>query len=96
MNAMQYPPPSWLPKDHPLWDPLNLILASWAGAPVAPTLEISAKAARDYEIRRLSARFDARSPHQQVGTLQHQVAQSGWIVRWQRVDELRHHSGHLG
>lgn len=49
-----------LSSDHPLWDAPNLILAPWAGAAVAPTREISAKAARDNEMRWLVVRENMR------------------------------------
>ena len=57
LNWATYTP---LPKDHPLWDAPNLILASWAGAPVAPAREVSAKAARDNEMRWLVVRENMR------------------------------------
>jgi phosphoglycerate dehydrogenase-like enzyme len=40
-----------LAKDHPLWDAPNLILSPWAGTPVTPSRDVSAKAARDNELR---------------------------------------------
>jgi phosphoglycerate dehydrogenase-like enzyme len=40
-----------LPKDHPLWDAPNLILAPWAGMPVAEARGSSPKALRDNELR---------------------------------------------
>ena len=49
-----------LANDHPLWDAPNLILAPWAGASVAPTREVSAKAARDNEMRWLVLRENMR------------------------------------
>jgi phosphoglycerate dehydrogenase-like enzyme len=49
-----------LPKDHPLWDAPNLILASWAGAPVAASRDVSPKAARDNELRWLVVRENMR------------------------------------
>jgi phosphoglycerate dehydrogenase-like enzyme len=49
-----------LPRDHPLWDAPNLILAPWAGTPVAPAREASAKAARDNEMRWLVVRENMR------------------------------------
>ena len=49
-----------LSNDHPLWDAPNLILAPWAGASVAPTREISAKASRDNEMRWLVVRENMR------------------------------------
>ena len=49
-----------LPKDHPLWDAPNLILASWAGAPVAPSMDVSPKAARDNELRWVAVRENMR------------------------------------
>jgi phosphoglycerate dehydrogenase-like enzyme len=49
-----------LTNDHPLWDAPNLILAPWAGASVAPTREVSAKAARDNEMRWLVVRENMR------------------------------------
>jgi phosphoglycerate dehydrogenase-like enzyme len=57
LNWATYNP---LPKDHPLWDAPNLILAPWAGAPVSPTREVSAKAARDNEMRWLVVRENMR------------------------------------
>jgi len=49
-----------LPKDHPLWDAPNLILAPWAGAPVAASRDASPKAARDNELRWLVVRENMR------------------------------------
>jgi len=49
-----------LAADHPLWDAPNLILAPWAGASVAPTREVSAKASRDNEMRWLVVRENMR------------------------------------
>ena len=49
-----------LPKDHPLWDAPNLILASWAGAPVAPSMDVSPKAPRDNELRWVAVRENMR------------------------------------
>ena len=49
-----------LPKDHPLWDAPNLILAPWAGAPVVPSREVSPAAARDAELRWLVVRENMR------------------------------------
>jgi len=49
-----------LPKDHPLWDAPNLILSSWAGAPVAASREVSPRAARDAELRWLVVRENMR------------------------------------
>jgi len=49
-----------LSNDHPLWDAPNLILAPWAGASVAPAREVSAKAARDNEMRWLVVRENMR------------------------------------
>jgi phosphoglycerate dehydrogenase-like enzyme len=40
-----------LPKDHPLWDAPNLILAPWAGMPVQEARGSSPKALRDNELR---------------------------------------------
>ena len=57
LNWATYSP---LPREHPLWDAPNLILASWAGAPVAPSREVSAKAARDNEMRWLVVRENMR------------------------------------
>jgi phosphoglycerate dehydrogenase-like enzyme len=57
LNWATYNP---LPKDHPLWDSPNLILAPWAGAPVSPTREVSPKAARDNEMRWLVVRENMR------------------------------------
>ncbi|HMA13116.1 MAG TPA: NAD(P)-dependent oxidoreductase [Steroidobacteraceae bacterium] len=58
--ALNWATYSALPKDHPLWDAPNLILAPWAGAPVAPAREVSAKAARDNEMRWLVVRENMR------------------------------------
>src|SRR6478736_34211 len=49
-----------LPKDHPLWDAPNLILAPWAGAPAAASREVSPRAARDAELRWLVVRENMR------------------------------------
>jgi phosphoglycerate dehydrogenase-like enzyme len=49
-----------LPKDHPLWDAPNLILAPWAGAPSAPSMDVSPKAARDNELRWVVVRENMR------------------------------------
>jgi phosphoglycerate dehydrogenase-like enzyme len=49
-----------LSKDHPLWDAPNLILAPWAGTPVAPAPETSTRAARDAELRWLVVRENMR------------------------------------
>jgi phosphoglycerate dehydrogenase-like enzyme len=49
-----------LGTDHPLWDAPNLILAPWAGASVAPNREVSAKAARENEMRWLVLRENMR------------------------------------
>jgi phosphoglycerate dehydrogenase-like enzyme len=49
-----------LSDDHPLWTAPNLILAPWAGASVAPTQEVSAKASRDNEMRWLVVRENMR------------------------------------
>ena len=49
-----------LSKDHPLWDAPNLILAPWAGASVAPSREVSPRAARDAEMRWLVVRENMR------------------------------------
>jgi phosphoglycerate dehydrogenase-like enzyme len=49
-----------LSNDHPLWDAPNLILAPWAGASVAPARDVSAKAARDNEMRWLVVRENMR------------------------------------
>jgi phosphoglycerate dehydrogenase-like enzyme len=47
-------------KDHPLWEAPNLILASWAGTPVAASRDTSPKAARDNELRWLVVRENMR------------------------------------
>ncbi len=57
LNWATYTP---LPKDHPLWDAPNLILASWAGVPVAPTRDVSPRAARDSELRWIVVRENMR------------------------------------
>jgi len=57
LNWATYTP---LPKDHPLWDAPNLILAPWAGTSVAPSREVSAKATRDSEMRWLVVRENMR------------------------------------
>jgi len=49
-----------LTSDHPLWDAPNLILAPWAGVPVPPAREVSAKAARENEMRWLVVRENMR------------------------------------
>jgi len=49
-----------LPKDHPLWDAPNLILAPWAGASVAPSRDVSPEAARNNEMRWLVVRENMR------------------------------------
>ena len=49
-----------LPKDHPLWDAPNLILAPWAGMPVTGSRDASPKAARDNELRWLVVRENMR------------------------------------
>lgn len=49
-----------LPRDHPLWDAPNLILAPWAGTPMAASAEPSAGAARDDELRWLAVRENMR------------------------------------
>jgi phosphoglycerate dehydrogenase-like enzyme len=49
-----------LAQDHPLWDAPNLILAPWGGASVAPSREVSPKAARDAELRWLVVRENMR------------------------------------
>ena len=49
-----------LPRDHPLWDAPNLILAPWAGASVAPSQTPSENAARDSEARWLVVRENMR------------------------------------
>jgi phosphoglycerate dehydrogenase-like enzyme len=48
-----------LPKDHPLWDAPNLILAPWAGAMVAPS-QGSPEAARVNELRWIVVRENMR------------------------------------
>jgi phosphoglycerate dehydrogenase-like enzyme len=48
LNWATYAP---LPKDHPLWDAPNLILAPWAGASTAAAREISPETARVNELR---------------------------------------------
>ena len=57
LNWATYSP---LPKDHPLWDAPNLILAPWAGTSVAASQEVSPKAARDSEMRWLVVRENMR------------------------------------
>lgn len=49
-----------LPKDHPLWDAPNLILAPWAGTAMAASTDSSPKAARDDELRWLAVRENMR------------------------------------
>jgi hypothetical protein len=43
-----------------LWEAPNLILASWAGTPVAASRDTSPKAARDNELRWLVVRENMR------------------------------------
>jgi phosphoglycerate dehydrogenase-like enzyme len=57
LNWATYAP---LPKDHPLWDAPNLILAPWAGTPVPPSQGVSPKAARENELRWLVVRENMR------------------------------------
>jgi phosphoglycerate dehydrogenase-like enzyme len=57
LNWATYTP---LPKDHPLWDAPNLILAPWGGASIAPSQDVSPKAARDNEMRWLVVRENMR------------------------------------
>lgn len=49
-----------LGSDHPLWDAPNLILAPWAGAPVAMAQGASPEAAREGELRWLVLRENMR------------------------------------
>jgi D-2-hydroxyacid dehydrogenase (NADP+) len=49
-----------LAKDHPLWDAPNLILAPWAGTPVAAAQGASAQVARENELRWLVVRENMR------------------------------------
>jgi phosphoglycerate dehydrogenase-like enzyme len=49
-----------LAKDHPLWDAPNLILAPWAGMPVAGSRDVTPRAARDNELRWLVVRENMR------------------------------------
>jgi phosphoglycerate dehydrogenase-like enzyme len=58
--ALNWATYSKLSDDHPLWNAPNLILAPWAGAAVAPSREVSAKATRDNEMRWLVVRENMR------------------------------------
>lgn len=58
--ALNWATQSPLPKDHPLWDAPNLILAPWAGASVAPSQAPSPNAVRDNELRWLVVRENMR------------------------------------
>jgi D-2-hydroxyacid dehydrogenase (NADP+) len=49
-----------LPRDHPLWDAPNLILAPWAGTPMADARGSSPKAAREEELRWFVVRENMR------------------------------------
>lgn len=49
-----------LATDHPLWEAPNLILAPWAGAPVAMSRDASPEAARENEMRWLVVRENMR------------------------------------
>jgi phosphoglycerate dehydrogenase-like enzyme len=49
-----------LAKDSPLWDAPNLILAPWAGAPMAAGQDVSPRAARDNELRWFVVRENMR------------------------------------
>lgn len=57
LNWATYNP---LPKDHPLWDAPNLILAPWAGASTAGAREVSAETVRQNELRWLVVRENMR------------------------------------
>jgi phosphoglycerate dehydrogenase-like enzyme len=58
--ALNWATQTALEKDHPLWDAPNLILAPWAGAPIAPTAAPAPNAARDSEMRWLVVRENMR------------------------------------
>ncbi|MDR2216294.1 MAG: hypothetical protein LBE59_10725 [Nevskiaceae bacterium] len=58
MNWATYAP---LPKDHPLWDAPNLILAPWGGSPAgAGTREVTPEASRVNELRWIVVRDNMR------------------------------------
>lgn len=57
LNWATYNP---LPKDHPLWDAPNLILAPWAGASTAAARDVSPETVRQNELRWFVVRENMR------------------------------------
>jgi phosphoglycerate dehydrogenase-like enzyme len=57
LNWATYAP---LPKDHPLWDAPNLILAPWAGASTANARDVSPETVRQNELRWFVVRENMR------------------------------------